>query len=158
MTDRGLAEHMHDARGVGRRRAPQEQVHPQEGFLFPRAARERTCGLSLRNERPYTDAAELPLLGSLVAVGPDDGRRAGPAGRRQREDARQVRRAALGRYAEVDRDPVGVDEAGEDALAQNLIWLSPTSAAHDLDQSVLADERVRQTNVADAARVINRSV
>ena len=40
----------------------------------------------------------------------------------------------------------GVDEAGEDVL----LGLSPTSAAHDLHQAVLADERIRERNVADA--------
>ena len=40
----------------------------------------------------------------------------------------------------------GVDEAGEDIF----LGLSPTTAAHDLHQSVLPDERIRQRNVADA--------
>ena len=40
----------------------------------------------------------------------------------------------------------GVDEAGEDVL----LGLAAAAAAHDLDQSVLPDERIRERNVADA--------
>ena len=49
------------------------------------------------------------------------------------------RGCVLGRHGEVDRDPVGVHEAGEDIFLR----LSPTSAAYYLDQAVLAYVGVR---------------